>query len=103
MWQDSAEQFAQSHRISIAQARHFQCTAEHLKARQDGGKDARGNIAAACVRCNQLRHQRKKGREPMQYQKLVQKRLDNGRWVSIPPGSKLHRKSPPDLARLFAL
>lgn len=31
-------------------------TAEHLVARMDGGKDTRGNIVAACRRCNESRH-----------------------------------------------
>lgn len=31
-------------------------TAEHLVARADGGKDTRGNIVAACRRCNATRH-----------------------------------------------
>jgi len=31
-------------------------TAEHLKARQDGGTDRRDNIAAACRTCNHRRH-----------------------------------------------
>ena len=60
MWQDSAESFAKLHGITVKQARHFQCTAEHLQARQDGGRDVRENIAAACIRCNKLRHRPKK-------------------------------------------
>ncbi|QRF60266.1 HNH endonuclease [Variovorax paradoxus] len=31
-------------------------TAEHLKARMDGGRNARENIVAACRYCNQQRH-----------------------------------------------
>ncbi|WP_206597344.1 HNH endonuclease [Pseudacidovorax intermedius] len=31
-------------------------TAEHLRARQDGGTDRRENIAAACSSCNHGRH-----------------------------------------------
>ncbi|WP_235818238.1 HNH endonuclease [Halopseudomonas bauzanensis] len=103
MWQDAAEPFAKSHRISVAQARPFQCTAEHLKARQDGGSDGPRNIAAACIRCNRTRHKGKKTPEPMQYQELVQKRLDRGGWVSLPAKTTLKRSNPPDLARLFEL
>lgn len=94
MWQDSAERFAESHNITVPQAKHFQCTAEHLEARKDGGQDLGHNIAAACYRCNQSRHRRKKAPEPKQYQKLVQKRLNEGGWVSLPPKSTLPRKSP---------
>jgi 5-methylcytosine-specific restriction endonuclease McrA len=103
MWQDSAESFAQSHRISVAQAKHFQCTAEHLKAREVGGKDCVKNIAAACVRCNRSRHNRKKAPEPVQYQELVQKRLNKGGWISLPAKTNLARTVPPDLSRLFGL
>lgn len=37
-------------------ARYLLCTAEHLVARQDGGRDDPGNIAAACWYCNTSRH-----------------------------------------------
>ncbi|MFD0320236.1 hypothetical protein [Lysobacter gummosus] len=36
-----------------------QCIAEHLLARRDGGRNTRGNIAAACWLYNQRRHRRK--------------------------------------------
>ncbi len=94
MWQDSAEAFAAKHRISLAQAQQFQCTAEHLKARSEGGKNAANNIAAACKRCNQLRHKSKKAPSPETYQQLVQKRLAQGKWYSLPPSSNLKRKKP---------
>lgn len=84
MWQDSAESFAKRHGISVKQARHFQCTAEHLIARQDGGRDVGWNIAAACIRCNQLRHrQKKKAMQPEQYQRHVQKLVKKGVWHSV--------------------
>ena len=38
--------FAQSHGISIAQAQLLECTAEHLIARKDGGRNTRENIVA---------------------------------------------------------
>ena len=85
MWQDSAESFAKQHGITVKQARHFQCTAEHLQARQDGGKDVAGNIAAACFFCNQIRHKRSKPMVPEQYQKHVGKRVSKGRWHSARP------------------
>lgn len=89
MWRDSPEVFAQLHGISLRHARHFQCTAEHLVARQDGGTDTWGNIVAACLRCNRLRHQRKKALGPEQYRALVQQRLSKGRWHSQPLGTQL--------------
>lgn len=61
-------------------ARILQCTAEHLRAKRNGGADARNNIAAACLLCNRRRHQRKVAPEPAQYRALVQKRIAQGRW-----------------------
>lgn len=57
----------QKHRSSAAKAQQGLCiyccqqlgkraTAEHLRARCDGGTDRRDNIAAAHRRCNQGRH-----------------------------------------------
>lgn len=57
----------QKHRSSAAKAQQGLCiyccqplgkraTAEHLRARCDGGTDRRDNIAAAHGRCNQGRH-----------------------------------------------
>ncbi|NDZ12027.1 hypothetical protein C7T35_15520 [Variovorax sp. WS11] len=57
----------QKYRTSAIQAQRGRCiycrqpmgrdaTAEHLCARQDGGTDRKGNIVAACRRCNHRRH-----------------------------------------------
>ena len=57
----------QKYRQAACRAQHGLCiycrqpmgskaTAEHLKARQDGGTDRRDNITAACKRCNHRRH-----------------------------------------------
>ena len=56
------------------------CTAEHLFARQDDGRDTRSNIVAACHFCNQHRHRRKAARSPEQFRALVKARLRQGRW-----------------------
>lgn len=80
MWRGSIEHFARLHDITLGQARQFQCTAEHLHARQDGGGDTRSNIVAACLVCNQRRHKRKYPLTPDVYRGLVQQRLDQGRW-----------------------
>jgi 5-methylcytosine-specific restriction endonuclease McrA len=91
MWRGSIEHFARLHGITLGQARQFQCTAEHLVARQDGGGDRCSNIAAACLACNQRRHRRKQAPEPEQYRKLVQARLDKGGWHSVPESTQLAR------------
>jgi len=56
-------------------ARLLQCTAEHLVARQWGGKEDVSNIVAACWRCNQTRHRRKKELSAAEFKLLVQKHL----------------------------
>lgn len=80
MWTADPLAFAAQYGLSAAQARWFQCTAEHLIARQDGGKDQEGNIAAACLFCNQTRHKRKNPPDPDRYCALVAKRITAGRW-----------------------
>ena len=82
MWVRDPESFAAAHRITLPQARLLQCTAEHLEARQDGGKDTKRNIAAACYYCNQRRHDRKVAPAPDDYRLFVQQRLSEGRWHS---------------------
>jgi 5-methylcytosine-specific restriction endonuclease McrA len=84
MWQDSAESFAKQHGITVEQARVFQCTAEHLTARQDGGKDKEPNIAAACWFCNQDRHHRAKPMQPDIYKHFVRTRVRNDNWHPVP-------------------
>nr|WP_199918517.1 HNH endonuclease [Pseudomonas veronii] len=83
MWSDDVGCFAILHKISIKQARRLQCTAEHLTARQDGGKDEVSNIVAACVTCNGGRHKIKDVPDPDEYRMLVQKRLSAGKWHSM--------------------
>ncbi len=61
-------------------ARPFQCTAEHLVARKDRGRDTRKNIAAACRLCNARRHKRKNPSPPETYRSFVLRRMAKGRW-----------------------
>lgn len=84
MWLDSVEAFAEAYRITIEQARLFRCTAEHITARQDGGKDTKSNIAAACIYCNQHRHQRAKPMQPEIYKHFVRTRVRNDNWHPVP-------------------
>jgi len=77
MWLKSPDELGMRPRS----ARSFQCTAEHLVARQDGGKDAPGNVVAACCLCNLRRHKRPApAPSPEAYKALVRKRVDKGRW-----------------------
>lgn len=60
----------------------LQCTAEHLNARSDGGRDVAGNIVAACRLCNSRRHRRKVPPTPEHYRQLVAARVEQGKWHS---------------------
>lgn len=57
------------------------CTAEHLHARCDGGKDVPQNIVAACWLCNNRRHRRKAPKTPEDYRNFVRERVAQGRWI----------------------
>lgn len=82
MWVDAKSNFADQYDISEKQAKWFQCTAEHLKARCDGGQNSQENIVAACKFCNEKRHLAKKPYCPSEYKIKVKKRLSKGRWNS---------------------
>ncbi|HDS1039502.1 HNH endonuclease [Stenotrophomonas maltophilia] len=90
--------------IKPSRSRAFQCTAEHLVARQDGGRDVIGNVVAAHARCNQGRHKRQgQAPSPEAFRALVQKRLGVGRWWSrLPPGIARASVSPHQATRAFA-
>ncbi len=80
MWLDNPLEFASKHGITLGQAKRFQCTGEHLEARQDGGTASQSNIIAACRFCNQHRHRRKRPPPSNVYKQLVRKRMSQGRW-----------------------
>lgn len=59
----------------------FRCTAEHLLARQDGGKDVADNVVAACHLCNLRRHKRPTpAPSPDAYRVRVQRCMAKGTW-----------------------
>jgi hypothetical protein len=66
-------------------------TAEHLKARCEGGTNARDNIVAAHHICNARRHKRKRAPQPSEFRELVRKRVANGRWFDAATLNLLHR------------
>jgi len=88
MWLDDLHAFANRYAITISQAKQFRCTAEHLIAKQDGGKNSQTNIAAACIFCNRLRHARKMPLAPLEYKKIVLKRLRKSGWNAFVPLSQ---------------
>ncbi|PAU65019.1 hypothetical protein BZL41_08205 [Pseudomonas sp. PIC25] len=80
MWLESPEAFAREHGIPIERTGRFRCTAEHLKARSEGGGDDPDNIVAACTFCNHNRHGRKRPMRPEPYKRFVTARLRRRRW-----------------------
>nr|WP_229228763.1 HNH endonuclease [Comamonas thiooxydans] len=83
MWERANQlAFARQYRLSSKQLALHQSTAEHLHARQDGGRDAEHNIAAACRFCNVNRHKGRTGNapSPQQYKAHVQRRIAQGKW-----------------------
>ena len=83
MWCDQQlGAFVADYAISARLARLLRCTAEHLQAQQDGGRNKQSNIAAACLFCNSHRH---KGRgnaapAPEVYKAHITKRMAKGKW-----------------------
>lgn len=73
MWRDETDPFPVRHGFSMKAARRLKCTAEHLRARQDGGRDLAHNIVAACWHCNRSRHARPTAPTATEYIKLVRK------------------------------
>lgn len=83
MWDDDvACQANTANGRKRAKTHPLRCTAEHLQARSEGGKDRPDNIVAACRFCNALRHRRKKPLAPHAYRQFVQRRMAAGKWLS---------------------
>lgn len=82
MCTDDTPLFAQKLGITARQAMSLRCTAEHLRARQDGGRDTADNIVAACFLCNKRRHQGRPNRAPdaTTYAARVRERVALGKW-----------------------
>lgn len=83
MWESNPTEFISSHGISKRLAHLCRCTAEHLIARKDGGRNVKGNIVAACAFCNNGRHKKKIAPSPEAMRQDVQRRLSRGLWNSF--------------------
>lgn len=69
--------------LNASNARGAQCTAEHLLAQQDGGRDVPENVVAAHARCNQGRHKRSGPTpSPEAFKHWVMGRIARGKWWS---------------------
>ncbi|MFO1142489.1 MAG: HNH endonuclease signature motif containing protein [Amaricoccus sp.] len=83
-WLGDPAAFAGRHGISVKRSAAFQCTAEHLVPRSEGGPDAPDNIVAACRFCNQTRHRARQPLPPTAFKAKVARRLAAGRWQRLP-------------------
>lgn len=82
MWEGDLTEFCQLHGLSSRQAKHLQCTAEHLLAQKDGGRNSAENVAAACLWCNKRRHlgRQDNAPDPLQYKRRIQHQISKGKW-----------------------
>lgn len=85
LWEQEVAEFVQTHGIGNRLSKYLRCTAEHLSARQDDGRDVRLNIAAACLWCNMQRHRGRAGRAPAPeiYQARVRALVAEGKWHPV--------------------
>ena len=83
MWTGNSGEFCKTFNMSLPQAAKFQCTAEHVVARCDGGKDVSSNIVAACKFCNNKRHRAKVPLAEAAYGRKVRQRLLGGKWHGL--------------------
>lgn len=83
MWDKNKISFISKFGMKPKSANFLQCTAEHLVARKDGGKNTKVNIVAACKYCNHTRHKAKTPLNPKSYKQYVQKRILNKRWHGL--------------------
>lgn len=80
IWENDPEPFRHRFGLSERQLWPLRATAEHLIARQDGGRDTPANIVAACIHCNRTRHRCKRPASPQELRERVQRRMASGGW-----------------------
>ena len=67
-------------RIPQRAATKLMCTAEHLRAKSEGGAERPDNIAAACLRCNEMRHRMHPPLSPDRYRAHVHRLMQARQW-----------------------
>lgn len=82
MWEDSPSELAIQLQVPTKRLLPLKSTAEHLQAKQDGGKDTRENIVAACLFCNRHRHMSKTPKDAVSYKAKVLARMARGHWTA---------------------
>ena len=82
LWLTDATAFLARFGVDAEQAARFQCTAEHLVARRDGGPNAKSNVVVACRHCNLQRHDEEQASFPDAdaYRLIVRRRMEEGSW-----------------------
>lgn len=67
-------------RFMTSRCPQLRCTAEHLVARSDHGKDTRSNIVAACRFCNVMRHRLFPRLSAQEYAAAVEDLVKRNKW-----------------------
>jgi len=81
MWSGDPSTFQADFGLKGRRIAAFQCTAEHLQARCDGGLDKEGNVVAACRLCNVRRHRGPgPALPPLDYLRRVRGQIQKGKW-----------------------
>jgi hypothetical protein len=80
MWSEAPPALSEVGGVKFLTSAALRCTAEHLVAKCEGGRDQATNIVAACSFCNRGRHQRKCPLPPQDFAELVRGRLAKGKW-----------------------
>lgn len=85
VWEEDPALFALQNNVPQRLLVHVRCTAEHLQARQDGGRNSRENIVAACAWCNSQRHKGRQRSAPTakSYALWVQTIVRSGKWHPV--------------------
>jgi hypothetical protein len=100
MWLEELSDYCRVFGLSANRAGCFRCTAEHLRARSDGGRDTIGNVVAACRFCNLTRHRALRPLAASAYRDLVRRQLNKGRWHGFVPPRNLKMAWATSLATL---
>lgn len=81
MWLTDQAAFAATRGLTLREASRLQATAEHLVAKQNGGRHG-ANVVAACHHCNQTRHRFRPltAPDPDRFRVRVQSRVKHRHW-----------------------
>ena len=94
MWIKNQKQFASIHSLSLDNASKLQCTAEHLVAQCDGGKNHKNNIVAACKHCNNSRHIMNPAPAPIPYKEIVERSVADNQWFDLEIINSMFKTAP---------